>query len=271
MAVKTIAFGQDARDKIKKGVSKLSRTVRVTLGPRGRNVILQKSYGSPVVTKDGVTVAKEIDLEDPHENIGARMGGPSADAAAAAGFEVMPFADAASQARVICMLMPDMAQPARYEESKDNLQDGDAMLFAHGFNVHFDAITPPQNVDVIMVAPKGPGHLLRSVYVSGGGVPALFALEGDATITQASPGAVTDDEVVEAAALTIRKEGLIPALESAHAFAQAFKEAPTLGKHDIILINQSGRGDKDIFTVAEAFSDANWLKFIKNKAEEYHA
>ena len=73
MAVKMIAFGQDARDKIKKGVSKLSQTVRVTLGPRGRNVILQKSYGSPTVTKDGVTVAKEIDLEDPYENIGARM------------------------------------------------------------------------------------------------------------------------------------------------------------------------------------------------------
>ena len=73
MAVKTIAFGQDARDKIKKGVSKLSKAVRVTLGPRGRNVILQKSYGAPTVTKDGVTVAKEIDLEDPFENIGALM------------------------------------------------------------------------------------------------------------------------------------------------------------------------------------------------------
>ena len=83
--------------------------------------------------------------------------------------------------------------------------------------------------------------------------------------------AATDKEVLEAFSLTLEKEGLIPALESSHAFAQAFKEAPTLGKHDIILINQSGRGDKDIFTVAEAFSDANWLKFIKNKAEEYHA
>jgi len=73
MTAKTIAFGQDARDKIKKGVTKLSQAVRITLGPRGRNVILQKSFGSPTVTKDGVTVAKEIDLEDPHENVGARM------------------------------------------------------------------------------------------------------------------------------------------------------------------------------------------------------
>ena len=73
MAVKTIAFGQDAHDRIKKGVSKLSQAVRVTLGPRGRNVILQTSYGSPTVTKDGVTVAKEIELKDRYENIGARM------------------------------------------------------------------------------------------------------------------------------------------------------------------------------------------------------
>lgn len=83
--------------------------------------------------------------------------------------------------------------------------------------------------------------------------------------------AATDREVVDALSLTIRKEGLIPALESAHAFAQAFKEAPTMSKEDIILINQSGRGDKDIFTVADAFADPKWQEFIKEKAEEYHA
>ena len=82
--------------------------------------------------------------------------------------------------------------------------------------------------------------------------------------------AATDREVVDALSLTIQKEGLIPALESAHAFAQAFKEAPTLSKEDIILINQSGRGDKDIFTVADAFADPKWQEFIKQKAEEYH-
>ena len=70
---KIIAFEQEARDAIRRGVSKLARTVKVTLGPKGRNVILQKSFGSPTVTKDGVTVAKEIDLEDVYENIGARM------------------------------------------------------------------------------------------------------------------------------------------------------------------------------------------------------
>lgn len=70
---KMIAFDQEARDAIKRGVGKLARAVKVTLGPKGRNVILQKSFGSPTVTKDGVTVAKEIDIEDVYENMGARM------------------------------------------------------------------------------------------------------------------------------------------------------------------------------------------------------
>src|SRR5271157_5711067 len=70
---KLIAFDQEARDALRRGVSKLAQAVRVTLGPKGRNVILQKSFGSPTVTKDGVTVAKEIDLEDVYENMGARM------------------------------------------------------------------------------------------------------------------------------------------------------------------------------------------------------
>jgi tryptophan synthase beta chain len=83
--------------------------------------------------------------------------------------------------------------------------------------------------------------------------------------------AVTDTEVVEAMSLTMRKEGLIPALESAHAFVQAFKEAPHLSSEDIIIINQSGRGDKDIFTVADAFNDPAWQAFIRDKAGKYHA
>src|SRR5215467_2399980 len=70
---KMIAFDQEAREAMRRGVSKLARAVKVTLGPKGRNVILQKSFGSPTVTKDGVTVAKEIDLEDVYENMGARM------------------------------------------------------------------------------------------------------------------------------------------------------------------------------------------------------
>jgi len=81
----------------------------------------------------------------------------------------------------------------------------------------------------------------------------------------------TDREVIDALSLTLKMEGLIPALESAHAFAQAFKEAPSLSKDDIILINQSGRGDKDIFTIADAFDDPGWKTFIQKKAEGYNA
>src|SRR5271165_4513237 len=73
MSAKQIAFDQEARDAMRRGIGKLARAVKVTLGPKGRNVILQKSFGSPTVTKDGVTVAKEIDLEDVYENMGARM------------------------------------------------------------------------------------------------------------------------------------------------------------------------------------------------------
>jgi tryptophan synthase beta chain len=83
--------------------------------------------------------------------------------------------------------------------------------------------------------------------------------------------AATDTEVIEALSLTVRKEGIIPALESSHAFAQAFKEAPSLSPDDAILINQSGRGDKDIFTIADAFDDPSWRAFIIDKAEAYRA
>src|SRR5213078_3191287 len=73
MAAKQIAFDQEARDAMRKGIAKLAKAVKVTLGPKGRNVIIQKAFGSPTVTKDGVTVAKEIELPDPYENIGAQM------------------------------------------------------------------------------------------------------------------------------------------------------------------------------------------------------
>ena len=76
----------------------------------------------------------------------------------------------------------------------------------------------------------------------------------------------TDREVIDAFELTVQEEGLIPALESAHAFAHAFKEAPDMSPSDIIIINQSGRGDKDIFTVADAFGDPKWEQFIRDKA-----
>src|SRR5512142_961973 len=73
MAAKRIAFDQEAREALREGVKKLAKAVKITLGPAGRNVVLEKSFGSPTVTKDGVTVAKEIELEDAYENMGAQM------------------------------------------------------------------------------------------------------------------------------------------------------------------------------------------------------
>jgi tryptophan synthase beta chain len=79
----------------------------------------------------------------------------------------------------------------------------------------------------------------------------------------------TDDEVIQALDLTMRMEGIIPALESAHGFVQAFKEAPQLRPDEAIIINQSGRGDKDIFTIAHAFNDPSWKEFIIARGKEY--
>jgi tryptophan synthase beta chain len=81
--------------------------------------------------------------------------------------------------------------------------------------------------------------------------------------------AATDDEVLAALQLTMKTEGIIPALESAHAFAQAIKEAPQMSREQAIIINMSGRGDKDIFTIAHAFDDPSWKEFIVRRAEEY--
>ena len=99
------------------------------------------------------------------------------------------------------------------------------------------------------------------------GVSPILASLGDSGRVRFE--AATDREVMDALSLTIQMEGLIPALESAHAFAQAFKEAPALSGDDMILINQSGRGDKDIFTIADAFDDPHWKTFIQEKAEAY--
>ncbi|MBO8173045.1 MAG: ketol-acid reductoisomerase [Bacillaceae bacterium] len=98
------------------------------------------------------------------------------------GFEVYPVDEAAAKADVIQILMPDEVQGKIYKEQiEPNLKKGDALFFSHGFNIHFGQIVPPEDVDVVMVAPKGPGHLVRRVYTEGFGVPALLAVEQDAT------------------------------------------------------------------------------------------
>jgi len=114
--------------------------------------------------------------------VGLREGSSSAAKAQAAGLTVKSIADAAKWADVVMLTMPDTEQKATYTESiKRYMKPGKALAFAHGFNVRFKRIKPPKGVDVIMIAPKGPGHLVRRTYTEGGGVPALIAVEQDAT------------------------------------------------------------------------------------------
>ena len=114
--------------------------------------------------------------------VGVREGGPGAKRAAEDGLEVASVAKATEGAKLIAMLTPDMTHEKIFnEEVLPNLKDGDALLFAHGFTVLYGRVTPPKNVDVIMVAPKGPGGLVRSEYERGRGVPCLFAVHQDAS------------------------------------------------------------------------------------------
>ena len=114
--------------------------------------------------------------------VGLRDGSSSKAKAEAEGLKVMSIADASKHADVIMVLAPDTEQKKIYEESiAQHLTAGKALAFAHGFNIRFNRIEPPKDVDVIMIAPKGPGHLVRRTYQEGGGVPALIAVHQDAT------------------------------------------------------------------------------------------
>lgn len=112
--------------------------------------------------------------------VGLRKGGASWDKAKKAGFTVKEVAAAVKDADVVMILVPDEQQPELYHrEIEPNLKKGAALAFAHGFNIHYGQIRPRTDVDVIMIAPKGPGHLVRSTYVEGGGVPTLIAVHQD--------------------------------------------------------------------------------------------
>ena len=116
--------------------------------------------------------------------VGLAPNSKSRPIAADAGLRVADVADAVREADIVMILVPDTVQKSVYDKDiAPNLKPAQLLMFAHGFNIHFGRIDPPGNVDVGMVAPKGPGHLLRSVYEQGGGVPALFAVHRDASGT----------------------------------------------------------------------------------------
>lgn len=112
--------------------------------------------------------------------VGLYEGSKSWDKVKEAGLEVATTAEAAKKADIIMILVPDEKQAKLYrEEIAPYLEEGNALVFAHGFNIHFKQIVPPSNVDVFMIAPKGPGHMVRRTYTEGSGVPCLIAVEQD--------------------------------------------------------------------------------------------
>jgi len=128
--------------------------------------------------------AHSLNLKDSGMDVvvGLRDGSPSGDRAKGMGLTVLPVEEAAMVADIVMILIPDDRQAQVYRDSiRPGLKSGNALFFAHGFNIHYNQIVPPEDVDVIMVAPKGPGAMVRQVYDEGGGVPALIAVEQDYT------------------------------------------------------------------------------------------
>ncbi len=114
--------------------------------------------------------------------VGLGVGSKSIEKASAAGLRVTTIDEATAEADIIMILIPDTEQKRVYEQDiAPNLTEGDALLFAHGFNIRFGRVVPPAGVDVAMVAPKGPGHLVRRTYEEGGGTPCLIAVQQDAS------------------------------------------------------------------------------------------
>jgi ketol-acid reductoisomerase len=136
--------------------------------------------------------------------VGLRVGSSSRAKAEEVGLRVLPTAEAAAEADVVMVLLPDTSQARVYAgEIAPNLKAGDMLMFAHGFNVHFATIAPPADVDVTMIAPKGPGHLLRRTYEEGIGTPALVAVHQDAT------GRARDRALAYALGIGVARAGVI--------------------------------------------------------------
>lgn len=136
--------------------------------------------------------------------VGLREGSSSIKKAHDAGLEVASIADAVSQADIVMVLLPDESQAAIYEsEIRDNLKQGASLVFAHGLNIHFGYIEPRADIDVFMAAPKGPGHLVRSTYEQGGGVPCLVA------VAQDSSGKALEKAIAYASAVGGGRAGII--------------------------------------------------------------
>lgn len=169
--------------------------------------------------------AHALNLKDSGVNVcvGLYEGSPSKAKAEADGLHVYSVADAVKNTDVTMVLLPDEKQKAVLEsEVLPNLSEGKALAFAHGFNIHYELVTPPANVDVFMVAPKGPGHLVRRVYEEGKGVPALFAVHQDAS------GAAKELAMAYAGAIGASKAGVLETTFKAETESDLFGEQAVL-------------------------------------------
>src|ERR687893_584304 len=146
------------------------------------NEIMQRKVGILGYGSQGHAHALNLKDSGCEVAVGLYEGSASRGKAEKEGLQVVNTADAVRWADVVMMLLPDERQPAVYgAEVEPNLSEGMLMLFAHGFNIHFNQIVVPPEVDLGLVAPKGPGHVLRRMYVEGNGMPALFAVQNDAS------------------------------------------------------------------------------------------
>ena len=156
------------------------------------NVYYDKDIDLAMITRRTVAVIGYGSQGHAHANnlkdsgvdvvVGLRPGSGSEQKATNAGLRVAPIEQAAAEADVVMLLAPDEHQKAIYDgQLAANMKEGAALAFAHGFNIHFGQIEPRPDIDVIMIAPKGPGHLVRSTYTQGGGVPSLIAVEQNAS------------------------------------------------------------------------------------------
>ncbi len=147
-----------------------------------RSVIKSKQVAIIGYGSQGHAHANNLNDSGVEVCVGLRQGSASAAKAQAAGLNVKSIEEAVAWADVVMILAPDEHQAALYREQvAPQLSNGTALAFAHGFNIHFGQIEPRADLDVIMIAPKGPGHLVRSTYVGGGGVPTLIAVHQDAS------------------------------------------------------------------------------------------
>jgi ketol-acid reductoisomerase len=155
--------------------------------------------------------------------VGLRAGGRSAEAARAATFDVREVADAAAVGDLVALLVPDTTQAALYRDHiAPRMNKGATLLFAHGFNIHYDQIKPPADADVVLVAPKSPGHMVRREYAAGRGVPALVGVHQDAS------GHALDTALAYAAAIGCTRAGVLETTFAAETESDLFGEQAVL-------------------------------------------